>query len=81
MAKSLFTLTIFLLALSGIINAQYWCPENQIYTTLCSCEDNCFNPPEGCAAVCREGCFCKPGYIRLYYPYGPCIPESYCPFY
>ncbi|GFR25044.1 papilin [Trichonephila clavata] len=56
------------------------CPENQIYTTLCSCEDNCFNPPEVCAAVCLKGCFCRPGYIRLYDSEGPCIPESYCPF-
>ncbi|GFY61901.1 hypothetical protein TNIN_130191 [Trichonephila inaurata madagascariensis] len=81
MAKSLFAFAIFLLALTGIINAQYLCPENQHYSDCGSaCEKNCFNPPQVCGAVCVKGCFCDKGYIRLYYSDGPCIPEYYCPF-
>ncbi|GFR17569.1 hypothetical protein TNCT_684051 [Trichonephila clavata] len=81
MAKSLIALTIFLLALSGIINALYVCPENQQYSDCGSpCEKNCLNPPQYCPAFCVKGCFCNPGYIRLYFSDGPCIPESYCPF-
>ncbi|GFY61902.1 hypothetical protein TNIN_130201 [Trichonephila inaurata madagascariensis] len=77
MAKFIFFHYFPFWAPTGIINADYQCPLNEHYGTLCTCEKTCYNSPEACAAVCVDGCYCNRGYIRQY-PGGICIPNYQC---
>ena len=45
-----------------------------------ACEATCSTGPgpRPCIKICKQGCFCQTGYIRLI-DGGPCISESSCP--
>ncbi|KAL7011539.1 hypothetical protein ACKWTF_014308 [Chironomus riparius] len=55
------------------------CPKNEEYKDCGShCEPDCFPRAIACILSCKQGCFCKTGYVR-----GPqngtCIPKDKCP--
>ncbi|XP_073457171.1 serine protease inhibitor swm-1-like [Aquarana catesbeiana] len=54
------------------------CPENQEYNTCGSaCPASCSRPdPPPCIKKCKEGCFCKKGYLED--GSGGCIEEEKC---
>ncbi|CAG9759774.1 unnamed protein product [Ceutorhynchus assimilis] len=41
-----------------------------------ACEENCSGVPQACILVCKQGCFCRHGYVRG--SNGNCIQHSEC---
>lgn len=56
------------------------CPENEEYQDCGTlCEPSCNTPDDGaaCPLACKQGCFCKKGFVRDL-EYGKCIPKEWC---
>ncbi|KAL1516928.1 hypothetical protein ABEB36_000759 [Hypothenemus hampei] len=54
------------------------CGPNEVYNQCgTACEETCAVKPEICILLCKEGCFCKTGYVRKT-SNGPCILKSEC---
>ncbi|XP_077312558.1 serine protease inhibitor swm-1-like [Lithobates pipiens] len=76
----------FLLALIGVSFILIYagpvaypeCPENQEYNYCGSaCPANCSHPdPPPCIKICKEGCFCKKGYLDD--GIGGCVKQEEC---
>ncbi|KAF7287535.1 hypothetical protein GWI33_005900 [Rhynchophorus ferrugineus] len=63
----------------GSSQGSYICGPNEVYKSCgTACPATCSRTPEVCIEVCREGCFCKDGYVRSD-DTGLCIPRSACP--
>jgi len=54
------------------------CGINEQFYECAPCEGTCTKPKPGvCPLICRRGCGCKPGYVRL--THGKCIRACDCP--
>ncbi|XP_011299069.1 chymotrypsin inhibitor-like [Fopius arisanus] len=61
---SLFFILALAMVFIGEISAQR-CRRNEVWRDCGSrCPPTCRRPRPVCAAVCRAGCFCRPGLIR-----------------
>ncbi|XP_066260197.1 serine protease inhibitor swm-1-like [Euwallacea similis] len=78
--KASFVLLLAVLAIFGrqISSAAIVCskPNEQYSNCGTPCEETCTYQPEVCILVCKQGCFCKPGYVRN--NNGDCILKSQC---
>ncbi|KAF7265941.1 hypothetical protein GWI33_020682 [Rhynchophorus ferrugineus] len=74
-----FVICFFSLILATtLVSSRSTCGPNEEYSNCGSaCQETCSSKPQLCILVCKQGCFCKSGFVRHDHT-GQCVSRSQC---